>query len=115
MSFLDIVLVPVRNTELKAYLAHSRAMSPFFKANGALRVTETWGVDLPDGLPSTFASALELQADETAAIGWITWPDRATRNKAWARLQADNPGEDQPPPFDKDRMVFGGFELVADG
>ncbi|WP_369816695.1 DUF1428 family protein [Brevundimonas sp. Root1423] len=46
----------------------------------------------------------------------ITWPDRATRDKAWeALMQDDRMMGGDAPPFDGKRMIFAGFEVVLEG
>ncbi|MNY66935.1 hypothetical protein D3C86_2044360 [compost metagenome] len=48
------------------------------------------------------------------AVGWITWPDKATRDAAWDALMQDERMAGMDMPFDGKRMIFGGFELVAE-
>ncbi len=116
MPFLDITVIPVRTADKAAYLAHSRKMTPLFREAGALGVTETWGEDVPDGKVTDFKRAVALQDGETVAVGWITWPDRATRDKAWeALMQDDRMMGGDAPPFDGKRMIFAGFEVVLEG
>ncbi|MFE3838961.1 DUF1428 family protein [Pseudogemmobacter sonorensis] len=41
---------------------------------------------------------------------WMTWPDKATRDAAFSRLEALAATQDMSEmPFDGARMVFGGF------
>lgn len=115
MSFLDIVIIPVPTAGKAAYLEHSRQTTPFFKAQGALSVTETWGEDVPDGKVTDFKKAVQLQEGETVAVGWITWPDRAVRDAGWEKLMQDERMMNLDPPFDGKRMVYAGFEVVLEG
>ena len=115
MAFLDITLVPVPTANKAAYLDHSRHCTPLFKEFGATGVTECWGEDVPDGKWTDFRKAVALKDDETVAVGWITWPDRATRDAAWEKLMADERMKAIDMPFDGKRMVFGGFEVVLGG
>jgi uncharacterized protein YbaA (DUF1428 family) len=115
MPFLDITVIPVPTAKKDAYLKHSAAMSPLFREEGALSVTETWGEDVPDGKVTDFKRAVALQDGETVAVGWITWPDKATRDAGWEKLMQDERmmgGE--APPFDGKRMIFAGFEVIAE-
>ena len=47
MSFLDITVIAVPTENKAAYLEHSRTSTVVFKEHGALKVTETWGEDVP--------------------------------------------------------------------
>ena len=85
------------------------------REHGALGVTECWGEDVPDGKVTDFKRAVALQDGETVAVGWITWPDRATRDAAWERLMQDERMMAMPMPFDGKRMIFAGFDLVLEG
>lgn len=114
MPFLDITVIPVPTADKAAYLEHSRHTTPFFKEQGALGVTECWGEDIPDGKVTDFKRAVALEAGETVAVGWITWPDRATRDAAWEKLMQDERMMGVPMPFDGKRMIFAGFEVVLE-
>ena len=113
MPFLDITVIPVRTADKAAWLEHSRRMSPLFREQGALSVTECWGEDVPDGQVTDFRRAVALQDGETVAVGWIAWPDKAARDKAWETLMADERMMKMDMPFDGKRMIFGGFDVVS--
>ena len=115
MPFLDITVIPVPTANRAAYLDHSRQTTPFFKEHGATAVTECWGEDVPDGKWTDFSKAVALEAGETVAVGWITWPDRATRDAAWDKLMQDERMTSLDMPFDGKRMIFGGFDLALEG
>lgn len=114
MSFLDITVIPVETAKKEAYLEHSRQTTPFFKAHGALRVVETWGVDVPDGTLTDFKRAVALKEGESVAVGWIVWPDRATRDAAWSKMMQDPQMSAMEMPFDGKRMIFAGFEQLSE-
>ncbi len=116
MPFLDITVIPVATTDKAAYLDHSRKMTPLFREHGATAVTECWGEDVPDGKRTDFKRSVALKDGETVAVGWITWPNRATRDAAWEMIMQDQRmvgGE--APPFDGKRMIFAGFDVVLEG
>ncbi len=116
MPFLDITVIPVRTPDKASYLEHSLRTTVLFKECGALAVTECWGEDVPDGKVTDFKRAVALQDGETVAVGWITWPDRATRDAGWAAMMQDERMAAMPsPPFDAKRMIYAGFEVVAEG
>lgn len=115
MSYIDGFLVPVRRDRKAAYLEMARLSAPIFRENGALRVVETWGDDLPPGKTTDFASAVKAEAEETTVFSWIEWPSKAVRDEGMKTFMAD-PRLAQFPemPFDGRRMVFGGFEVMLD-
>ena len=46
-------------------------------------------------------------------FGWVTWPDKATRDAAWARIMEDPRMKDFPGDlFDGKRMIIGGFDII---
>ncbi len=114
MTFLDITVIPVPTANKAAYLEHSRQTTPFFMKHGAISVNECWGQDVPDGRLTDFKKAVGLKNGETVAVGWITWPDRATRDAAWENLKQDEQIMKLEMPFDGKRMIFGGFDHVLE-
>jgi uncharacterized protein YbaA (DUF1428 family) len=114
MPFLDITVMPVPTADQAAYLEHSRHSTALFRERGALSVTECWGEDVPDGKVTDFKRAVALKDGETVAVGWITWPARTTTPAAWEQLMQDDRMTALPLPFDGQRMIFAGFEVVAE-
>jgi uncharacterized protein YbaA (DUF1428 family) len=59
--------------------------------------------------------AVKLKDDETVVFSWIIWPDKATRDAGMEKVMADP--RIQPDmnsmPFDGQRMIFGGFEMIV--
>lgn len=115
MTYVDgyVCAVPVANRE--AYLKQARDAVPMFKRNGALKVVETWGTDIPEGKVTSFPMAVKLEPGETVVFSWVTWPDKETRDKAWEAIRNDpemQPGPEMP--FDGKRMIYGGFELLLE-
>ena len=88
---------------------------PIFKDHGALRVVECWGDDVPDGKVTSFLMAVKKQPDETVVFSWITWPSKAVRDANQQALQNDPRFVELGlMPFDGERMMFGGFEVILD-
>ena len=114
VNYIDMTVMAVPIASKDAYLAHSKAIDPLFREAGALSVTEAWGTDVPDGKITDFKRAVQATADETVALGWIVWPDKATRDPAWEKLMQDQRMMAVEMPFDGKRMIFGGFEVVLE-
>ena len=74
-----------------------------------------WGDDVPDGKITDFRRAVQATVDETVVFGWVEWPSKEVRDEAWPKLMADPRMEQLKPPFDGQRMVFGGFANILDG
>lgn len=111
MSYVDgfVAAVPTANKE--DYRTHAATMAPLFKQHGATRVMECWGDDVPRGKQTDFYRAVEAKDDEVVVFAWIEWPDKETRDAAWAKMMEDpamQPGAN-PMPFDGQRMIYGGF------
>ncbi|MNR54178.1 hypothetical protein D3C85_1743220 [compost metagenome] len=49
-------------------------------------------------------------------FSWILWPSREARDKGMAAAMADERLKEgmDPMPFDGQRMIFGGFEVIVD-
>lgn len=119
-TFIDGLVLAVPTANKDAFIEHSNLMDARFLELGALRVVESWGIDVPDGKVTDFRRAVQANADETIVFSWIEWPDKATRDAAFGKMMDPaNPEplmdqEKYPVPFDGKRMIFGGFAPVVD-
>ena len=114
MSYIDGFVVPVPTGNKEAYLAMSKKMTATFKRLGATRVVECWGSDVPDGKVTDFKRAVAAQSEETVTLGWVEWPSKEVRDKANKAMMEDPEMKNMDMPFDGKRMIFAGFEVVAD-
>ncbi|WP_108661643.1 DUF1428 domain-containing protein [Acuticoccus kandeliae] len=115
MNYVDGFLVPVPTAKREAYLAVAQKAAKIFKKHGALSVVEAWGDDVPEGEVTSFTMAVKRKDDETVVFSWITWPDKATRDKGMkASMEDFEAGEMPEMPFDGKRMVFGGFQAIVE-
>ncbi len=115
MTYIDgfVAAVPTANKE--AYLEHARVTAPVFKKYGALRVVDSWGVDVPDGETTSFPMAVKAKPGEIVVFAWIEWPSKDARDKGMENCMADPVfAGDMPMPFDGQRMIMGGFETIMD-
>lgn len=115
MSYVDgfVAAVPTANRE--KFKQHAEAVAAIFKEFGALSVTECWGDDVPEGKLTSFPMAVKLKEDETVVFSWIIWPSRQTRDTGMQKVMADPrlQPDVNPMPFDGQRMIFGGFEMIV--
>lgn len=116
MSYIDGFVIAVPNDKREVYKSHAALAAGVFKENGALRVVEAWGDDVPEGKLTSFPMAVKREANETVVFSWIEWPDKATRNKGMDKAMSDPrlSSETSPMPFDGKRMIYGGFATLLD-
>jgi uncharacterized protein YbaA (DUF1428 family) len=116
MSYVDGFVCAVADADREAYRRHAEQAAQVCRDHGALRVVECWGDDVPDGVVTSFPLAVKLKAGESVVFSWILWPSRAVRDAAWPRVIADErmPRGDDAMPFDGQRMIFGGFDILVD-
>ena len=118
--YIDGFVIPVPADNRQAFIDHAAQADSLFIEMGAIRVVECWGDDVPEGKQTDFRRAVDAEAQETVVFSWIEWPDKATRDAAFARMMSEDfsdPRMDQarnPMPFDGTRMIFGGFVPVVD-
>ena len=106
----SITAVPVSNKE--KYKAHLIAAWPLLAHYGAVRMVESWGVDVQKGRVNDLFGAVDARSDEAIVYAWIEWPDRAAADTAWQAMPNDPAMAALSMPFDGSRMIFGGFDPV---
>lgn len=77
-------------------------------------MTVCWGDDVKAGKQTDFQREVDLQSDETVVFAWMTWPDKAVRDKAFEGMMDDSEMGSVEMPFDGKRMVFGGFVPIVE-
>lgn len=124
MPYVDGFVIAVPTAHKQAFIDHARLGDEVFVELGATRVLECWGDDVPDGTVTDFRKAVQATPDETVVFSWIEWPDKATRDAAFATMHRwmEHPEEvdprmdpaRNPMPFDGKRLIMGGFAPVVD-
>ena len=116
MYYVDGFVVAVPTSNKDAYIHHARLAAEIFREHGALRITECWGDDVPDGKLTSFPMAVKLEPEETAVFSWIEWPSREVRDVGMQKVMEDPrlKQDSNPMPFDGKRMIYGGFRMVVD-
>jgi uncharacterized protein YbaA (DUF1428 family) len=115
MDYVDgfVVAVPLANKA--TYVRYAREAAVVFREHGATRLVECWADDVPPGKLTSFPLAVMCKADEAVVFAWITWPSRAARDVGMAAVMKDPRIAAQGAmPFDGQRMIYGGFEVVVD-
>lgn len=121
MSYFDGFVIAVPTANRQQFTDHANQADAVFKEQGATRIVEAWGDDVPKGKVTDFQGAVQAKDDETVLFSWIEWPDKATRDEVMARAEEwmKDPRMDpekNPMPFDGKRMIYGGFApLLEEG
>ncbi|MEZ5936033.1 MAG: DUF1428 domain-containing protein [Alphaproteobacteria bacterium] len=124
MTYVDGFVIAVPTANKQQFIEHARLGDSVFIDFGATRVLECWGDDIAGGKLTDFRKAVQAKDDETVVFSWIEWPDKATRDAAYATMtdwmnhpeRADprmNP-EKNPMPFDGKRLIYGGFAPLVE-
>ncbi len=116
MTYVDgfVCAVPTANRE--TFRSHAAIAAEVAREHGALQVYECWGDDVPEGKVTSFPMAVQRKEDETVVFSWWLWPSREVRDTAMPKMMKDprmNP-ETNPMPFDGQRVIFGGFEVLVE-
>ncbi|MCG5055767.1 MAG: DUF1428 domain-containing protein [Myxococcales bacterium] len=124
MSYIDGFVIAVPTANKQEFIDHARLGDEVFMELGALRVVECWGDDVPPGKVTDFRRAVQATEEESVVFSWIEWPDKATRDAAYEKMQdwMNNPEKadprmdpnKNPMPFDGKRLIFGGFSPLVD-
>lgn len=115
MDYVDGYVIPVPEANRESYRKLAELAAVVFKDHGALSVVECWGDDVPDGKLTSFPMAVQRQPGEVVVFSWISWPSKEVRDAGMAAAMADPrmKFENNQPPFDGKRMIFGGFRVLV--
>jgi uncharacterized protein YbaA (DUF1428 family) len=119
MSYIDGFVIAVSKANKQKFIDHAKMADGMFIEMGATRILECWGDNVPEGKTTDFRMAVKAKDDEEIVFSWIEWPDKETRDKAYAIMMSpdfDDPRMDtkkNPMPFDGARMIWGGFSPVV--
>ncbi len=114
MSYVDGCVIAVPTAKREQFIRHAKAAAVVFKEQGALNIIECWGDDVPQGQVTSFPMAVKLKEDETVVFSWIVWPSRQVRDAGMSKVMEDPrlKADVKPMPFDGQRMIYGGFEMI---
>jgi uncharacterized protein YbaA (DUF1428 family) len=113
MSYVDGFLAAVPAKNKADYIRFAKEAGKIFKEHGALSVVDCWGDDVPEGKVTSMSMAVKREGDEIVAFGWVTWPSKEARNAGMGKVMEDPRMRGTKMPFDGQRMIFGGFEIVS--
>ncbi|SPJ23677.1 DUF1428 domain-containing protein [Palleronia abyssalis] len=110
MPYFDLFVAAVPTDQREAYTEFCIQSHPMMRDLGATEIVDCWGDDTPPGEVTSLPMAVKAEDGETVVMGWVVWPDKATRDAGWAKMMNDMPEMEMP--FDGKRMIFGGFTEV---
>jgi uncharacterized protein YbaA (DUF1428 family) len=113
-GYVDGMVASVAGSNRQGYVDHATATARIFREQGALRVVNGWGIDVPAGKVTDFQRAVQAKDGETVVAGWIEWPDKATRDAGMRALMQDSRMRDTPPAWNGQLAIFGGFRPILD-
>lgn len=114
-DYTDGFVVPVPEAKTEAYREMAAKMAKVFRQHGANRVVEALSNDVDRGEVTDFYRAVKAEDGEKVVFSFIEWPDKDTRDKAWAAIMSDESLKPEGEmPFNGQRMFWGGFDPIFD-
>lgn len=116
-AYVDGFIMAVPKARLDEYWQMARVAREVWLELGATEYVEALGDDVPVGERTSFPRSVQLEADEVVVFSWVTYPSKAVREEAHAKVMHDArfaPWKDNWP-FDGKRMIYGGFVPIVAG
>jgi len=95
------------------YIEFAKRMGKIFKEHGALTVVDCWGDEVPQGKVTSMPMAVKCQEGEVVCFSWITWSSKEAHKTGMDKAMEDPRMREGQMPFDGQRIIFGGFEMVS--
>ena len=117
MTYIEGFVIACPTANKQEFIEHARKSDAVFIENGAARVVECWGDEVPEGKVTDFRRAVKAEADESVVFSCMEWPSRAACDKANDAMmngEVDPMPEGMEMPFDGKRMIFGGFTRIVE-
>jgi uncharacterized protein YbaA (DUF1428 family) len=112
MTYVDGFMAAVPAQNKADFIKFNQEMGKLFKEQGAISVVDCWGDDVPEGKLTSMPLAVKRQEGEVVAFSWVTWPSKEARNTGMGKVMEDPRMQGAKMPFDGQRLIFGGFEMV---
>ena len=117
MSYVDGFVIAVPTANKQAFIEQAHEFDTALKQFGALALVDA-GATMSAGKLTDFRRAVQATAEETVVFSWVEWPDKATRDSGFARMEqlmnTDPHFRNRPATFDGKRLIFGGFTPVVE-
>ena len=116
-QYVDGYVLPVPKKNLDAYRRLAQKASKIWREHGALEYRECVGEDLKVKFGVPFPKGIRIKPGETVVFAYITYKSRAQRDKVNAKVMKDprlaSMCDEKNPPFDFNRMLYGGFNTLV--
>lgn len=117
--YVDGFVIPIRNSKLAEYRKMATEAGKVWKEHGALEYVEALGDDLKiKGLSMNFPKMSGMKRGETVYFSFIIYKSRKHRDAVNKKVMSDprlqKMMDPKNPPFDCQRMAYGGFKAVVD-
>jgi uncharacterized protein YbaA (DUF1428 family) len=116
MAYVDVMVLPFKAENLKAYKKLVRDSAKAWKRNGAIGYHEMVEDDVKPGKVTSFPQSVKLKEGEKVACAYIIFKTKAHRNQVWKKIMKDpfmTGFDPKNMPFDAKRMFFGGFKTLV--
>ena len=114
MSYVDGFVIPVPVKNLPAYKRMAKLAGKVWREHGALEYKEWIADDVKVGKLTSFPRSVKRKPGETVVFSWIVWPSKQARDTVNQKMKTDPRMKSSDMPFDGQRMIFGGFEVLLD-
>ena len=88
-GYVDGMLVAAPAEGKDKYRDFATKTAQVFRDHGAVRVIDAWEDDVPDGKITDYRRALKTEKGENVVFGWVEWPSKEGRDRAWEQVMAD--------------------------
>ena len=116
-NYVDGFVLPVPRAKLEAYRKMAEEAGKVWIEHGALEFRECVADDVKAGQVTSFPQSVKLEDDEVVVFSWIVFRSREERDRVNEKVMADprirEGMKDIPPPFDAQRMIYGGFTTLV--
>jgi uncharacterized protein YbaA (DUF1428 family) len=119
MSYIDNFLIPISKENIDSYKEIELIAGEVWLDNGALAYKACVADDIDSkGAQGTFRSAASVSESETVVFGFILFKSKSHRDEVNQKARKDprvkSICNQINRPFEANRIIFGGFEVMVD-
>jgi uncharacterized protein YbaA (DUF1428 family) len=118
MKYVDGFVLAVAKRKMKAYIRMAQQAGKIWREYGALDYKECAIDDSAATFGVPFPQMMNAKRGETIVFSYIVYKSRTHRDRVNAKVMKDPRiaalCDEKSMPFDMNRMVYGGFEVLVD-